>query len=146
MLRTFNEFIRDQRRKLNLTQRQVAEAIGLKSIASLSDIEAGNRKPSLELLPALARILQIEVETLKSYDIRNPIAEVKALLKAHPEYAVAFRRLVEHSRDLGPDEVLRRIESSSNSPDDSHTPHTSEQPRISHAQKKPAESETTQLL
>jgi transcriptional regulator with XRE-family HTH domain len=114
MQKSFSDFIRDRRRLLNLTQRQVAEALGLKSIAFLSDIEAGNRKPSRELFPALAQILQTDVETLKSHDIRSPLAEARTLLEAHPEYAVAFRRVVEHSRDLGADEVLRRIESISN--------------------------------
>lgn len=116
MPKCFSEFIRDRRRHLGLTQRQVAEALGLKSIAFLSDIEAGNRKPSLDLLPALARILETDVETLRAHDIRSPLAEVRTLLEAHPEYAVAFRRVVEHSRDLGADEVLRRIEGNTEAP------------------------------
>jgi hypothetical protein len=31
-------------------------------------------------------------------------------LEKHPEYAVAFRRVIERSRELGPDEVLRLLE------------------------------------
>ena len=122
MQKSFSDFIRDRRRQLGLTQRQVAEALGLKSIAFLSDIEAGNRKPSLELLPALARILETDVETLRAHDIRSPLAEVRTLLEAHPEYAVAFRRVVEHSRDLGADEVLRRIEGHVEEPQSSQPP------------------------
>jgi transcriptional regulator with XRE-family HTH domain len=109
-MQTFGTFIRDRRRALGLTQRDVARALGLKSIAFLSDIEAGNRKPSRELLPNIARVLQTELDTLQSLDIRGPIVEVRSMLQAHPEYAVAFRRVIEHSRRLGAEEVLRRIE------------------------------------
>ena len=110
MSKSFGDFVRDQRRQCGLTQREVAEALGLKSIAFLSDIEAGNRKPAHDLLPALARVLKTDIEVLKSHDIRSPLAEVRTLLETHPEYAVAFRRVVEHSKELGADEVLRRIE------------------------------------
>jgi len=110
MSKSFGDFIRDQRRQCGLTQREVAQALGLKSIAFLSDIEAGNRKPAHHLLPALAQVLNTDIELLKSHDIRSPLAEVRTLLQAHPEYAVAFRRVVEHSKELGADEVLRRIE------------------------------------
>jgi transcriptional regulator with XRE-family HTH domain len=113
MSKSFGDFIRDQRRQCGLTQREVAQALGLKSIAFLSDIEAGNRKPAHHLLPALAKVLKTDIELLKSHDIRSPLAEVRTLLQAHPEYAVAFRRVVEHSKELGADEVLRRIEVSS---------------------------------
>ncbi|MEY2521050.1 MAG: Helix-turn-helix domain [Verrucomicrobiota bacterium] len=110
MSKSFGDFIRDKRRQCGLTQREVAQALGLKSIAFLSDIEAGNRKPAHHLIPALAQVLKTDMELLKSHDIRSPLAEVRTLLQAHPEYAVAFRRVVEHSKELGADEVLRRIE------------------------------------
>jgi transcriptional regulator with XRE-family HTH domain len=110
MFKSFGHFVRERRRQCGLTQRDVAQALGLKSIAFLSDIEAGNRKPAHYLLPALARVLKTDVEILKSHDIRSPLAEARSLLEAHPEYAVAFRRVVERSKELGPDEVLRRID------------------------------------
>lgn len=109
-MQTFGTFIRDRRRAMGLTQRDVAQALGFKSIAFLSDIEAGNRKPSREQLPNIARVLQTELDTLLSLDIRGPIVEVRTMLQAHPEYAVAFRRVIEHSKRLGAEEVLRRIE------------------------------------
>jgi transcriptional regulator with XRE-family HTH domain len=110
MALTFGEFVRSKRRDLGLTQREVALALGLKSIAYLSDIEAGNRRPSRDLLPTLARALKTDIETLESHDVRGPLADVRQLLCSHPEYAVAFRRVIQHSKDLGVDEVLRRIE------------------------------------
>jgi transcriptional regulator with XRE-family HTH domain len=106
----FGNFIRDRRRLLGLTQRQVTEALGLKSIAFLSDIEAGNRKPSRELLPALARILETDTETLTAHDMRSPLLEARSLLEAQPEKAVVFHRVMELARELGIEEVLRRIE------------------------------------
>lgn len=107
---TFGEFVREHRRRLGLTQRQVAQALGLRSIAYWSDVEAGNRRPARELLPALARVLQLAPADLEAHDTRAPLAQARALLQRHPEYAVAFCRVIEHSRELGFDEILRRIE------------------------------------
>jgi transcriptional regulator with XRE-family HTH domain len=140
---SFAEFVRLRRRECGLTQRQVAEALGLKSIAFLSDIEAGNRKPAQTLMPALAGVLRTDVETLRSYDIRSPLAEVRTLLKAHPEYAVAFRRVIEHSKQLGADEVLRRIESPHSSGEDAAD--QAERPHRRQRSKEPPPAETGTL-
>lgn len=110
MSKSFGAFIRKRRRELGLTQRQVVESLGFKSVAFLSDIEANNRKLSRELLPMLAQILKTDIEILESHDVRVPLADVRSLLESHPEYSPAFRRVVAHSRDLGADEILRRIE------------------------------------
>jgi transcriptional regulator with XRE-family HTH domain len=111
-MQTFGEFVREHRRRLGLTQRQIAQALGLRSIAYWSDVEANNRRPSRELLPALARVLQLPLEAIEAHDTRAPLAQARALLQRHPEYAVAFCRVIEHSRELGLEEILRRIEQS----------------------------------
>jgi transcriptional regulator with XRE-family HTH domain len=111
-MQTFGEFVREQRRLLGLTQRQIAQALGLRSIAYWSDVEANNRRPSRELLPTLARVLQVPLTSLEAHDTRAPLAQARALLQRHPEYAVAFCRVIEHSRELGFEEILRRIEQS----------------------------------
>lgn len=57
------EFIREQRRSSRLSLRKLAERAGV-SDPYLSQIERGLRKPSAEILQAIARGLRISAETL----------------------------------------------------------------------------------
>lgn len=56
-------FIRDQRRSARLSLRKLSERAGI-SNPYLSQIERGLRKPSAEILQAIARGLRISAETL----------------------------------------------------------------------------------
>jgi transcriptional regulator with XRE-family HTH domain len=62
-LHELGEFIRDQRRNARLSLRKLSELAGI-SNPYLSQIERGLRKPSAEILQAIARALQISSETL----------------------------------------------------------------------------------
>ncbi|HZJ26161.1 MAG TPA: helix-turn-helix transcriptional regulator [Acidimicrobiia bacterium] len=62
-LRDLGSFIRDQRRRDRLSLRKLSELAGI-SNPYLSQIERGLRKPSAEILQAIARGLQISAETL----------------------------------------------------------------------------------
>ena len=62
-LSDLGEFIRDQRRTARLSLRKLSELAGI-SNPYLSQIERGLRKPSAEILQAIARALQISSETL----------------------------------------------------------------------------------
>lgn len=62
-LRDLGEFIRDQRRRDHLSLRKLSDLAGI-SNPYLSQIERGLRKPSAEILQAIARGLQISAETL----------------------------------------------------------------------------------
>jgi transcriptional regulator with XRE-family HTH domain len=62
-LRELGEFIRDQRRTARLSLRKLSELAGI-SNPYLSQIERGLRKPSAEILQAIARALRISSETL----------------------------------------------------------------------------------
>jgi transcriptional regulator with XRE-family HTH domain len=57
------EFIRDQRRTARLSLRKLSELAGI-SNPYLSQIERGLRKPSAEILQAIAKGLRISAETL----------------------------------------------------------------------------------
>jgi transcriptional regulator with XRE-family HTH domain len=57
------DFLRDQRRGAQLTLRQLADLAGV-SNPYLSQIERGLRKPSAEVLQALAKALRISAETM----------------------------------------------------------------------------------
>jgi len=56
-------FIREQRKRANLSLRQLAELTSL-SNPYLSQIERGMRKPSAEILQQIAKALRISAETL----------------------------------------------------------------------------------
>ena len=56
-------FIRDQRRMARLSLRKLSELAGI-SNPYLSQIERGLRKPSAEILQAIARALRISADTL----------------------------------------------------------------------------------
>jgi len=67
-------FIRDQRRMARLSLRKLSELAGI-SNPYLSQIERGLRKPSAEILQAIARALRISAETLY---VRAGILEARA--------------------------------------------------------------------
>jgi transcriptional regulator with XRE-family HTH domain len=62
-LRDLGGFIRDQRRHARLSLRKLSELAGI-SNPYLSQIERGLRKPSADILQAIARGLSISAETL----------------------------------------------------------------------------------
>jgi transcriptional regulator with XRE-family HTH domain len=62
-LHDLGEFIRDQRRNSRLSLRKLSELAGI-SNPYLSQIERGLRKPSADILQAIARGLSISAETL----------------------------------------------------------------------------------
>lgn len=63
-LRTrFGKRLRQIRRYRDLTQEQLAEALGL-SVEFISNIERGKSAPSFETIEKLAEVLQVTVEEL----------------------------------------------------------------------------------
>jgi len=62
-LRELGEFIRDQRHRDRLSLRKLSELAGI-SNPYLSQIERGLRKPSAEILQAIAKGLRISAESL----------------------------------------------------------------------------------
>ncbi len=62
-MRELGEFIREQRRQAQLSLRKLSEQAGI-SNPYLSQIERGLRKPSAEILQAIAKALRISAETL----------------------------------------------------------------------------------
>lgn len=108
-MKTFGEFVFEARKAAGLGQKQVA-ALGGKSAAFVSDIEAGNRFPNTDSMPALAEVLQVDLATLKLYDPRGLAQELKSFLLVSPQSAKPLRLLISRVWDIGADEVLRRVE------------------------------------
>jgi transcriptional regulator with XRE-family HTH domain len=84
-LHDLGSFIRDQRRTARLSLRKLSELAGI-SNPYLSQIERGLRKPSADILQAIARALQISSETLY---VRAGILEPQ---DGSPDLADAIRR------------------------------------------------------
>ncbi len=63
--------IRELRQAKGMTQAQLAKAMAMKSASAVTMWESGDRNPTSETLPRLARVLGCTVDDLY---IRNPIA------------------------------------------------------------------------
>ena len=61
-----NQIIRQKRRELSLTQEQVAAYLGV-STPAVNNWEKGSTYPDITLLPALARLLRTDLNTLLSF-------------------------------------------------------------------------------
>jgi transcriptional regulator with XRE-family HTH domain len=68
--KTFGSVLRDKRQSLDLTQRDLADLLGVKA-AHVAFLESGRRKPSLTLLRRISEICRIDPQ--------------KLFLLAHPE-------------------------------------------------------------
>ncbi len=64
---SLNQMIREKRKELGLTQEQVADHLGV-SIPAVSKWESGSTCPDLTLLPALARLLNTDPNTLLCFE------------------------------------------------------------------------------
>lgn len=60
---TMNQMIQRRRKALRLTQEQVAEYLGV-STPAVNKWERGTTCPDISILPALARLLDIDMNTL----------------------------------------------------------------------------------
>ena len=62
-----NEIIKENRLKLNLTQEQIANSLGV-STPAVNKWENGVSYPDITLLPPLARLLKVDLNTLLSFN------------------------------------------------------------------------------
>lgn len=77
---SMNEVIRQKRKELNYTQEQIADQLGV-SIPAVSKWESGATYPDVELLPAIARVLKIDVNTLLCFKMELTDMEIGNLTK-----------------------------------------------------------------
>lgn len=77
--------IRNRRIELGLTQREVADGIGISSADFVSLLEAGRRRLALNRLPRLASVLAVDANDLCR----------RALQEWQPEFYAAFERRTE---------------------------------------------------
>lgn len=101
-VREVGAFIREQRKGAQLSLRKLASMAGV-SNPYLSQIERGLRKPSAEILQAIAKALRISAETLyvKAGILEEPEGDLVARIYADEELTEAQKRaLVEVYRSF----------------------------------------------
>lgn len=106
------ERIRELREERDISLRELAKKLGC-SAPFWSDVELGRRFPSEAILKEAARLLKISFEELKTHDTRPPLDEMKRATAENPQYAFAFRRMIESK--LSPEELLKLVEGKSHS-------------------------------
>lgn len=94
-----NQIIRQKRKELSLTQEQIADFLGV-STPAVSKWEKGSTYPDITLLPALARLLKIDLNTLMSFnedltdiEIENFVDKVDKIVQEQG-YDTAFQKAI----------------------------------------------------
>lgn len=95
-----NQIIREKRKELSLTQEQIAEYLGV-STPAVNKWEKGSTYPDITLLPALARLLKIDLNTLMSFNEDLSDIEIENFVNGldktvqEQNYAVAFQKALD---------------------------------------------------
>jgi transcriptional regulator with XRE-family HTH domain len=88
---TLGQRIRERRLELRLTLREFARRVGV-SAPYVTDLEAGRRHPSAEILARIASELDLPAAELEALDARlSP--EVRRWVESQPEVAQLLRTL-----------------------------------------------------
>lgn len=94
-----NQIIREKRKELSLTQEQIADFLGV-STPAVNKWEKGSTYPDITLLPALARLFKIDLNTLMSFndnltdiEVENFIDEVDQTVREQG-YDAAFQKAI----------------------------------------------------
>lgn len=95
-----NQIIREKRKELSLTQEQIADFLGV-STPAVNKWEKGGTYPDITLLPALARLLKIDLNTLMSFnddltdiEIENFVNDLDKVVQEQG-YQTAFQRAID---------------------------------------------------
>lgn len=75
-----NSVIREKRKEAGLTQEEIADYLGV-SAPAVSKWEKGSTSPDITLLPTLARLLKIDLNTLFCFDTEPDKEEVNQICK-----------------------------------------------------------------
>lgn len=95
-----NQIIRQRRKELSLTQAQIADYLGV-STPAVNKWEKGSTYPDIVLLPALARLLRTDLNTLMSFnddltdiEIEKFVDEIDRTVQEQG-YDAAFRKAID---------------------------------------------------
>lgn len=111
--------IRERRKELQLTQNDIKSACGISS-GALSEIENGNRTPSIVLFHALSEVLSCSMDWLATGKIPNEkggIIFASEEINLESEFLTGFRQLTQDDQqellDILEIKLKKRISSSS---------------------------------
>lgn len=107
-MKTLGQYVRELRDAKDISLREFAQMLGL-SATFVSDIELGKRHPSDDVLAKMGKILGASLAQLKKHDTRPPVDEMKKITASNPDYAFAFRQVME--KKVSPEELLKLVES-----------------------------------
>lgn len=100
-----NQIIREKRKELSLTQEQIADFLGV-STPAVNKWEKGGTYPDITLLPALARLLKTDLNTLLSFqddlsdvEITNFVDEVDKTVQ-EKGYETGFQMAIDKIHDF----------------------------------------------
>lgn len=95
-----NQIIREKRKELSLTQKQIALFLGV-STPAVNKWEKGSTYPDVTLLPALARLLRTDLNTLMAFnddltdiEIESFVNEVDKTIQEQ-NYEAAFQKAID---------------------------------------------------
>lgn len=95
-----NQMIQAKRKELSLTQGQIADYLGV-TASAVNKWEKGSTYPDITLLPALARLLKTDLNTLMSFnndltdmEVINFVDEVDKIVREQ-SYETAFQAAIE---------------------------------------------------
>src|SRR5436853_6614682 len=96
-VRAVGEYIRNQRQSSRLSLRKVSGLAGV-SIPYLSQIERGLRRPSAEILQAIAKALRISAETLYVkagiLEERQEQVDTRAVIRRDPSLSAKQKQIL----------------------------------------------------
>ena len=69
--RLLKDLVKSQRTNLNLTQRDVARAMGMSSVDYIGMVESGIRRLDFERLPAIAQVLHLDLDQITEMTFRE---------------------------------------------------------------------------
>ena len=106
-----HQMIREKRKALSLTQEQVADFLGV-STPAVNKWEKGATYPDITLLPALARLLKTDLNTLLSFqddltdrEIENFVDQVDRTVREQG-YDAAFQKALDKIHEYPTCELL----------------------------------------
>lgn len=106
-----NQIIREKRKALGLTQEQVVERLGV-SAPAVNKWEKGSTYPDITLLPALARLLQTDMNTLLAFsadltdlEIENMVNDLDQVVQEQG-YAKGFQAALDKLQEYPASERL----------------------------------------
>ena len=103
-MKTLGQYIRELRRRQNLSLRELARRAGGLSAAFLSDVELGRRFPSTRVLADLALALETNIDELAAYDTRPPVDALKRMAIDNPAFGQALRKVIDSG--VSPEDLI----------------------------------------